>query len=378
MAFKKTAETLEQGARTLSGDYYTNPLILDLEYEKIFLANWLCAGRTFDLKENGEYKTINIAGESVIILRNEKSNLRAFYNVCRHRGTRICENLEGQFSKSIQCGYHGWTYDLEGNLEGAPHMDAVQGFVKEDYPLHPVLICEWNGFIFINFSDNPMSLEDLFEPLTNRFEDWILDELVEAEHKTYQVDCNWKVIVQNYCECYHCPLIHPDLADIHNYMGGRNDLYSGPFLGGFMNFSKDIESITHSGKFSCPPLKGLKNDKLDKVYYYSVFPNLLISLHPEYVMIHTVWPENVNQCRIECSWLFSEETVNSNAFELKDAINFWDMTNHQDWEICERSQLGIQSKKYSPAPYSGQESLLAAYDKFYLEELKISTPQSSK
>lgn len=369
MTFKKTADTLDPGAKTLAREYYTDPSILDQEYEKIFLNNWLSAGRVSDLPEKGMYKTINIAGESVIILKDENNNLRAFYNVCRHRGTRICVDSGGRFSKSIQCGYHGWTYDLDGNLIGAPHMDAVQGFNKADYPLYPVAVAEWNGFIFINLTDDPVSLREVFSPLTERFSEWKIDKLEVAKHKSYQVNCNWKVIIQNYCECYHCPLIHPDLADIHNYMGGRNDLFSGPFLGGFMNFNENFESITHSGKLSCPPLEGLNDDKLDRVYYYSVFPNFLISLHPEYVMAHSVWPDGVDRCRIECFWLFAEDTIKSDAFELTDAIHFWDMTNQQDWEICERSQLGIQSKKYAPAPYSGQESLLAAYDKFYLSEL---------
>ncbi|MDP6533226.1 MAG: aromatic ring-hydroxylating dioxygenase subunit alpha [Candidatus Marinimicrobia bacterium] len=369
MSFKKTAETLEPGAKTLSRKYYTDPIILDQEYENIFQNNWLPVARAADLDEQGTFKTFEIAGESIIVLKDDKNNLRAFYNVCRHRGTRVCVQPEGRFSKSIQCGYHGWTYDLNGNLIGAPHMDAVNDFRKSDYPLHPISVDQWNGFICINLADNPAPLHDIFSSLTERFSQWRIDELEVAEHKMYQVNCNWKVIIQNYCECYHCPIIHPDLTEIHNYMGGRNDMHSGPYLGGYMNFNDNIESITHSGKLSCPPIKGLKEENLARVYYYSIFPNFLISLHPEYVMAHSVWPESVNRSRIDCFWLFSKGIAQSNKYKIEDAINFWKMTNLQDWEICERSQLGIQSKKYKPAPYSGQESLLAAYDKYYLSQL---------
>ena len=149
MTFRKTAETLKPGAHTLGREYYTSSDILQKEYENLFLYNWICAGRSLDLAENGQYKVINIDTESVIVLRDENGDLKAHFNVCRHRGTRICEKAAGQFSKSIQCGYHGWTYDLKGKLIGAPHMDAVVGFKKEDYPLHSVALKEWEGFIFI-------------------------------------------------------------------------------------------------------------------------------------------------------------------------------------------------------------------------------------
>ena len=159
MTFKKTAETLEPGAHTLEREYYTSSDVLQKEYENLFLNNWICAGRSMDLPENGQYKVIKINYESVIILRDENGEFKAHYNVCRHRGTRICKNESGQFSKSIQCGYHGWTYNLKGKLIGAPHMDAVDGFDKKDYPLHPVVLAEWEGFIFINLSDKPKNFD---------------------------------------------------------------------------------------------------------------------------------------------------------------------------------------------------------------------------
>ncbi len=372
MNFKKTAETLIKDAHTLEQDYYINPDILQKEYENIFLKNWICAGRSSDLKEKGQYKVINIGPESVIVLRGDDGELIAYYNVCRHRGTRICENESGQFSKSIQCKYHGWTYNLNGQLFGAPNMDAVDTFNKDDYSLHPVTIAEWDGFIFINLSDSPKKFATAFAPLMNRFSHWDIADLAVHETKQYIVNGNWKLVIQNYCECYHCPILHPDLAAIHNYMGGHNDLYEGPFLGGYMDLNEDKESITASGQLCCPPLDGVKGDNLNRVYYYSIFPNMLLSLHPEYVMYHTVWPEGIDKCKVTCSWLFSKQTVDSGKYKTSDAIDFWDMTNKQDWYISELAQLGIQSKKYFPSPYSGQESLLAAFDKYYLSVLNNS------
>ena len=132
-----------------------------------------------------------------------------------------------------------------------------------------------------------------------------------------------------------------------------------------MNFNENKKSVTSSGDLCCPPIKNLNKKELDRVYYYSIAPNMLLSLHPEYVMYHTVWPIDVDHCEVECSWLFEKETVDSKKYNTDEAINFWDTTNKQDWHICELSQLGIQSKKYNPAPYSGQESLLAAFDSYY-------------
>lgn len=369
MTFKKTAETLRQGAHTLSREYYTDPKILELEYEKIFYKNWLCVGRSAQISEKGRYIILNIGRESVIILRDSEGELKGFYNVCRHRGTRICEKMEGKFSKSIQCGYHGWTYDLKGNLIGVPNMDAVTGFKKDDYPLHPVALKEWEGFIFINLEDKPINFDSTFEPLTERLKPWGISELLVAEKKEYMVNGNWKLVIQNYCECYHCPILHPELAKIHHYLGGRNDFYEGPILGGYMDFNEDKGSITTSGELCCLPLDGVKDGDLNRVYYYSIFPNMLLSLHPEYIMYHTVVPIGLDKCKVTCSWLFAKDVVESGKFNTKDAVDFWDMTNNQDWKISELSQLGIQSSKYSPAPYSGQESLLAAFDKYYLNQI---------
>jgi len=370
MTFFKTADTLNPGAHTLSSKYYTKKEILKQEYKNIFLKHWICVGRAEDIAKPSEYFTLDIGGENVIILRDNKGMLKAFFNVCRHRGTRICQNNKGKFSKTIQCGYHGWTYNLDGNLVGAPHMDNVDKFNKKDYPLHSVSIEEWEGFLFLNLDDHPENFGKKFEPIIDRFSSWNLDNLAIKESRIYNVNCNWKLIIQNFCECYHCPIIHPQLAEIHNYMGGRNDLYKGPFLGGYMDFNEGKESITTSSELCCPPIEGVDGDDLRRVYYYSIFPNLLLSLHPEYVMYHTVWPAGINKCTVKCSWLFSKEIVKSNKYNIKDAIDFWDKTNKQDWAICELSYQGVQSKKYEPAPYSGQESLLAAYDNYYLQHFK--------
>ena len=371
MNFKKTADTLELGAHTLQREYYIDPNILDKEYKSIFQKQWICVGRSNDIKKPGQFITHEIGEESIIIVRDKDKGIKAHYNVCRHRGTRICNDAKGTFPKSIQCGYHGWTYALDGSLIGAPHMNEVENFDKKNYGLHSVSVNVWEGFIFISLSNEPDDFDKVFSSISNRFSRWGISDLETFKTIEYQVDGNWKLVIQNYCECYHCPILHPELASIHNYMGGRNDLYDGPILGGYMDFNEGKESITSNAEFCCPPFPEISENDKNRVYYYSIFPNMLLSLHPEYVMYHIIFPKDTNKCIVSCSWLFLDERIkNHKNYALNDAVEFWDMTNKQDWHISELSQLGIQSKMYSPAPYSGQESLLAAFDKHYKQSLK--------
>ncbi|MEE2876598.1 MAG: aromatic ring-hydroxylating dioxygenase subunit alpha [Candidatus Neomarinimicrobiota bacterium] len=369
--FLKTSETLEADACTLSQEYYTNKQLLEMEFERLFQKNWLCAGRADQLERDGNFITLTVGKENVILVRSSDGEINAFYNVCRHRGTRLCNDEQGRFSKSIQCPYHGWTYDLQGKLIGAPLMEAVEGFARDDYPLHSLPLAEWEGFLFINLSDSPKPFQQAFESLLNRFDDWEMNSLVEHGRHDYKVNCNWKLIVQNYSECYHCPMIHPELAEITPFTGGRNDLFEGPFLGGYMDIAAGKESITGSGHFCAPLLGDLSENDRHRVYYYSIFPNMLLSLHPDYVMVHTVWPVTTDCSFINCLWLFSPALSDENGYHPQEAIDFWHRTNQQDWNICKQAQLGIESKKYAPAPYSGQESLLAAFDRYYLSELRI-------
>ena len=369
-SFYSTSHTFKQDSKTLPQKYYIDNSILKLELEKIYGKKWLCSGRNDELASSGEYKIISIGDDSIILLRDENNILKAFYNVCRHRGTKICTKKKGRFSKTIQCPYHGWTYNLAGKLCGAPNMDVVKNFNKDKYPLHPISITEWEGFIFINLSENPVDFYLEYQSIISRFLEWGIRDLETIETKNYEVNCNWKLIIQNYSECYHCPFIHPNLADITPYTSGMNDLVSGETLGGYMEMKS--ASITSDGQLCAPTLGTLSGEKLNRVYYYSLFPNMLLSLHPDYIMYHTVYPISSERCKINCSWLFSKEVKDNTNYNPKKAIDFWDKTNLQDWNICEQSYLGIRSKKYQPGPYSGQESLLVSYDEHYLNILKNS------
>jgi len=370
-AFRKTTETFAGGARTLPQRYFVSPEVLAEEGEKIFLKDWLLVGHQSQIPEAGDYFVQETAGESVIIVRDRSGVIRGFYNVCRHRGTRLCEDLGGH-SSTIQCPYHAWTYGLDGRLIGSPHMDEVPGFDRAQYSLHAVNLGLWEGFIFVNLAKKPRPLEEWFAPLAGKFSHWNLPRLRSVKRIEYDVKANWKLMFENYSECYHCPGVHPMLSKVSPYDSAENDLTEGPFLGGFMRINKG-KSLTMSGEACALRIdheQEHEHDGGEQVFYYSIFPNMLLSMHPEYVMVHQLWPQSPDRTLIVCNWFFHPEASQRDDFNPEDAIEFWDLTNKQDWHVCELSQQGIASRAYEPGPYSSRESIPAAWDREYLRRME--------
>jgi Rieske 2Fe-2S family protein len=367
----------------MPGHYYTSPGIFAEEQETIFAKRWVCVGRAAEIADKGCYAAYTIAGESIIVVRGRGGDggVRAFYNVCRHRGTRLTEERTGCYPGSIQCPYHAWTYSLDGQLIGAPHMQEVEGFDKREYPLHSVAIHEWEGLLWVNLARDPEPFEQTFAPVMGRFSRFNIPKLALIKRIEYDVASNWKLINQNYSECLHCPVIHPELSRIMPYQSGANDLVEGLQLGGYMMIGQEAgkreagsgkreaagASMTMTGHLAGLPVGDLPPDDMDRAYYYTLFPNLLLSMHPDYVCVYTLWPESPRRTRVICDWLFSKESVGDPAFNPGDAIEFWDRTNRQDWHITEQSLKGISSRAYVPGPYSPRESIPAAWDRAYLK-----------
>jgi len=227
----------------------------------------------------------------------------------------------------------------------------------------------WEGGIFINLAEEPEPFEKAFKPLIGKFEQWHMSELAIAHRLVYEMGANWKLIFQNYSECYHCPNLHPQLNRLTPFRNSANDLEEGPFLGGPMKFAQDFESMTMSGRRCAAPLGGISGEDLRLVYYYTIFPNMLLSLHPDYVLIHQIHRQSPTHTRIVCDWLFHPDAIAKPDFDASDAIKFWNTTNKQDWQVSELSQQGIASQVYSPGPYSELESMIADWDRHYLETL---------
>jgi Rieske 2Fe-2S family protein len=356
---------IEPVAKTLPARYYTDPAVFQEEMERFFCRMWVCAGRAEQIPKPGDYFLREIAGESIIITRDSSGSIRAFYNVCRHRGTRMCTAPEGTFAGRIQCPYHGWTYGLDGRLVGAPHMEEGS-FSREEYPLNRVHVGVWDGHVFVNLADNSDPLESHLGDLGEKFRPWNMAELRLHKRVVYDVKANWKLIVLNYNECLHCPVLHPSLNRLTNYLGADNETPQDTYVGGSMGFRGDAETMSIDGKRRRDYLPGLNDEERKRVCYYAVYPNLLLSLHPDYMMTHTLWPKAVDRSEIICEWHFHPQEMAKPNFQANDAIDFWDLTNREDWGISELSQLGIQSRAYKPGPYSTREQLLHAFDEMVL------------
>ena len=366
-AFHKTAETSAPGAKTLPQRYFVSPEVFAQEQRKIFSGQWTLVGHQSQIAKAGDYFISQVAGESLIVVRDKRGEIQGFYNVCRHRGSRLVENRSGHVS-AIQCPYHAWTYGLDGRLVGAPHMDDVPGFDKADYPLHAVHLGLWEGFIFVNLADSPNPLPKWFATVAGKFSRWNLPALRSEKRIKYDVQANWKLIFENYSECYHCAGVHPELSKISPSDSAENDLTEGPFLGGFMRIARD-KSLTMSSKACALPVGDFGNEDFRFVFYYSIFPNMLLSLHPDYVMVHQLEPQSPERTLILCDWFFHPDAFNREDFRPDDAVEFWDMVNRQDWHVCELSQEGIGSHAYAPGPYSARESIPAAWDEYYLRQM---------
>jgi len=356
---------VENVARTLPRRYYTDPELFRDELERFYCQTWICAGREEQVTTPGDFFLRQIGEESIIITRDGGGKVRAFFNVCRHRGTRICTQAEGSFPGRIQCGYHGWTYGLDGKLMGAPHMGET--FCHEDYPLNRVHADTWDGHIFINLSERPEPLQAQLADLPRKFAPWQMQDLRLYKRLSYDVKTNWKLIILNYNECLHCPVLHPTLNRLTHYLGADNEKPQPTYIGGVMGFRDGAQTMSLDGRRRRDYLSGLNEEQRQQVWYFVIYPNLLLSLHPDYMMTHTLWPRAVDRTEIVCEWHFHPKEMAKPDFVGNDAVDFWELTNKEDWGISELSQAGIKSRAYKPGPYSPREALLHAFDEIVLE-----------
>jgi Rieske 2Fe-2S family protein len=351
---------------TLPRRFYADPDFYRAELERFYFNRWICAGRADQIPNAGDYFTRTLGDESVIVTRDTSGAIHALFNVCRHRGTRLCEQVEGHFVDRIQCPYHNWTYDLAGRLLAAPHMPP--GFCKDEYPLHRAGCDVWDGNIFVHLGQegrerqDSRTLREQLADLPSRFAAWQMGDLRLGRRVLYDVKANWKLIVLNYNECLHCPNLHPALNKLHHYLGADNVAPTAGYCGGAMGFREGVETMSMDGKRRRDFLPGLDEPQRQQVVYYAIYPNFLLSLHPDYVMTHTLWPRAHNRTEIVCEWHFHPRELAKPDFQADDAVKFWDLTNREDWWIAEQSQAGISSRVYQPGPYSEREALLWSFD----------------
>jgi Rieske 2Fe-2S family protein len=355
---------------TLPQQYFASEDIFHEEWERIFSDHWICVGRAEQLANPGDYFLKTIGHENIIILRDQEGQARAFYNICRHRGTRLCSQDRGHLKGSIQCPYHAWTYALDGRLTGVPSVHRMPEFDPADFPLHPVALELWHGIIFINLAPEPKPLATIFGDDLALFDPWRIGDLVTVTSIDYHVKANWKIIVQNFSECYHCPVAHPEFNRLTHFESGATIFEEGPLFGGTMIISRPDGGASLSGQRSAPPLQGIAVEALQELHFYHLFPNTLLILAPDHVVLYTLTPQAPNRTMIHCDWLFQPDTIANSDFDASDTVQLWDVTNRQDWFLCEQTQLGVQSRAYAGGPYyEFQESVLAAFDQRVLDAL---------
>jgi glycine betaine catabolism A len=363
IAHEKPRHSLPADALSLPACYYTDEDHYHAELERFFFGKWIHAGRVDHIPGAGNYVLRDVAGESVIVTRAADGSIHAFFNVCRHRGTRLCEAAEGAFFDVIRCPYHAWAYDLHGRLVAAPQMDGLPHFRKEDYPLHEIAVSLWDGHIFLNLSQSPPPLEQQLAGLRAKFRPWGMEQLRMTRRIIYDVAANWKLIIQNYSECLHCPSAHPALQKLSHFLSGQNEPANPSYLGGTMDLREGIETLSMDGRMNQACLPGLGAEERRRVAYYAVLPNLLLSLQPDSMMTHALWPRAVDRTEVVCEWHFHTDAIDQPDFSPESVVSFWDMTNRQDWHLCEQMQLGVSSRAYRPGPYSNREDLLHGFDR---------------
>ncbi|HVQ89343.1 MAG TPA: aromatic ring-hydroxylating dioxygenase subunit alpha [Actinomycetes bacterium] len=343
---------LTGSGQSLPGPAYTDPAVLAFEQTHFFSAGWVCIGRADDLSSPGDRRAYAIGDDGVLVVRGVDGVLRGFFNSCRHRGHELLP-CGGQASgKFIRCPYHAWVFTTEGDLHGvAPsHQADVEG--RTDLGLNAVSLEEWHGFLFVNVSGDAPALSEYLEGLEELVADYSMDSLVVGDTHSYDLETNWKLIVENYHECFHCDTIHPELCVVSSPESGESfsALSGGLWLGGSMDLRDGVETMSLDGKSLGVRIPSLPLSKVRDVLYIHLFPNLLISLHQDFVMTHRIVASAPDRTHVECQWLFPKQAWDREGFTPSYAVDFWDITNRQDWTACESVQRGVSSRGYSPGP----------------------------
>jgi glycine betaine catabolism A len=344
---------------------YHDPEIHEFERREWFHKDWSIVGRESEAARPGEYFLAEQDGEPLVIVRARDGVLRAFYNVCQHRGTAVVEEACGKAVR-FQCPYHAWIYDLDGKLIRAKHTEDLDDFSFDTFGLRPVRLAVWQGFVFVSLDPDGPELEAYMVDWHAHHAGFRRDysRLRRATRLTYDVAANWKFIAENYSECYHCPGLHPQLNKLTPYDLGGDYESEGPWEGGWMELAAGAETMALEGghRNGRPAMSGMTPLDERRVYYYVLWPNTFMSIHPDYLLVHRLVPQGVDRTTVVCDWFFDPATMAMPGFDASDAYDFWDMTNRQDWHVCELQQQGTKSRSWVAGRFSNQEASVHAFD----------------
>jgi Rieske 2Fe-2S family protein len=336
---------------TLSGNYYTDPAVFSLEQSRIFETMWFCAVRSSDLPTPGSFKSVQVGRESVLVVRGRDGELRAFLNICRHRGAKLCTEDSGEVKRSFQCPYHAWTYGLDGKLIAAPNLTKMPDIDRVEYGLVNVHLREWLGYAWVCLADEPPSFDDdVLAAVTERLgnleaiDAYEIADLAVGKRITYDVKANWKLIVENFMECYHCATIHPELTEVlPEFADGYAAQY---YVGHGAEFGDEIKGFTVDGSEGFDKLPGVNDDQDRRYYAITIKPQVFINLVPDHIIFHRMYPLAEDRTIVECDWLYSKEVVASGK-DVSRSVELFHRVNVQDFDACERCQPAMNSRAYA-------------------------------
>lgn len=381
---------------SLEQRFYTDPEIYKLELDNVVMRNWILAGHQSEVAEPGDFKVLNVANESAIIVRGRDGRIRAFANVCRHRGSLVCLEEAGN-TRKFTCPYHGWVYSTEGDLVGT--RDMPETFRREDHGLHGVSLENLHGLLFVCFSDSPPALEaakrDLAEPMAM----FDFENLKVAATKTYPIAANWKLSVENYQECYHCAQAHPDYAKMHTLMldakkidrvqahmqekmaacglktlafdctdtkapeGQQGYAYSRTAMfDGYKTGSRDGEPVA--------PLLGELTGYDGGASDFSLGPFSFCLAYSDHVVAYVFTPVDHTHCQCQIYWLVRGDAEEGKDYDREALTWLWDVTTQADEKIIMDNWKGVQSRFYRPGPFAGMERLEQRWVEWILRELR--------
>ena len=333
--------------RTLPGRDYHDQAVFDVEREQIFFRSWILAGRAEHAPNPGDFFTVDVTGESVLILRGEDGALSAFYNVCRHRGSRLKDEPSGTITGAIACPYHGWCYSLRGDLIATPRVgkDEVD---RAKHSLRSVHLDEWQGFVYVNLDrETPMPVREwlgsAYDDLLD-FERFDIGALRIGATAEWMIEANWKIVIENYNECLHCPGVHPELVEVIPaykkgwvFEDGRDD--GGVTLAGTTSYAP-------GGSTSIAVLPSMTEEESHSVYGGTMFPNGMIDIAGTGVVVTQLFPIDATHTRQVAWYLFHPDAMADPAFDLSGIVEFGELVGAQDNAICERAQRGVRSRSF--------------------------------
>jgi choline monooxygenase len=363
MAISRDGRQVESNiarAWTLPASVYTDPGVHAAEKEKIFGRTWQVVGHRGQVANPGDYFTTEIIGEPLLIVRGSDGALRGFYNVCRHRAGPPAQGCGSR--KLFRCGYHGWTYDLDGSLISATEVEGVEGFRPEDFALVPVRTEEWLNFVFVNLDPDAEPLRESLSELTRQVDGFLVAGMKRFERRTYMMKCNWKTYVDNYLEGYHLPSVHPGLNRELDF-----DAYA---VEPYAKHVRQSSPIRGAQAGDATPRRYQDTGKGLTTDYFWIFPNWMLNCYPDNVSLNIVLPLGPERSMAIFEWYLPEKEHGSPA--AKASVEFSDQIQVEDVGICEVVQKNLRSRSYSRGRFSvTQERGVHAFHRMYAEWMEV-------